>query len=92
MVEYVLKPRDCGKISRSGDVIKLHYNWTLENGTLMDSTYQRNEPLQFTVGKLNFVKAWEGNDFQYFLSFVQYKKALKARASLECDAKAFIIT
>lgn len=35
---------------KKGDVVSVHYTWTLQDETEFDSSYTRKTPLQFTVG------------------------------------------
>lgn len=36
---------------KSGDTILVHYTGTLDNGEIFDTSVERGEPLQFTVGE-----------------------------------------
>ncbi|MEQ2180228.1 Peptidyl-prolyl cis-trans isomerase fkbp9 [Goodea atripinnis] len=38
-VTVTYKPEECDKLTKKGDFIKYHYNGTLLDGTLIDSTY-----------------------------------------------------
>lgn len=37
--------------TQRGDTIDVHYRGTLENGKEFDASYNRGQPLSFTVGK-----------------------------------------
>ena len=37
----------------------MHYNGILEDGTVIDSSYTRGQPLTFKVGEGKVIKAWE---------------------------------
>ena len=43
---------------RNGDLVKIHYTCKLANGTIIDSSVG-NEPLEFTLGKGEVIKALE---------------------------------
>jgi peptidylprolyl isomerase len=43
---------------RNGDLVKIHYTCKLANGTIIDSS-SGNEPLEFTLGKGEVIKALE---------------------------------
>lgn len=38
------------RIIKAGDTIRVHYTGKLENDEVFDSSYPRNQPLEFTVG------------------------------------------
>lgn len=37
----------------------MHYRGTLEDGTEFDASYNRNQPLGFTLGKGQVIKGWD---------------------------------
>ncbi|MCX6153351.1 MAG: FKBP-type peptidyl-prolyl cis-trans isomerase [Candidatus Kapabacteria bacterium] len=41
-----------------GKKVKLHYHGKLENGKIFDSSVDRNQPLEFVYGDLNFIKGF----------------------------------
>lgn len=48
-----------GQEAKTGDTITVHYVGTLEDGTVFDSSRDRNEPYQLTLGAGNVIAGWE---------------------------------
>jgi peptidylprolyl isomerase len=44
--------------AKNGDTVKVHYTGTLEDGTVFDSSKER-DPLQFNLGKGQLIKGFE---------------------------------
>jgi FKBP-type peptidyl-prolyl cis-trans isomerase FklB len=51
-LQYVVLREGTGNKPTSSDRIKVHYTGTLIDGTIFDSSYQRNEPAEFNVGQV----------------------------------------
>ena len=45
----------------NGNTVSVHYKGTLNDGSLFDSSYDRGEPLQFTVGSGQMIPGFEKN-------------------------------
>lgn len=45
--------------AQNGNTVKVHYTGKLHDGTVFDSSRQRNEPLEFTLGQGNMIPGFE---------------------------------
>ena len=45
--------------AKRGDSVKVHYHGTLEDGTVFSSTYEENEPFEFTIGSESVLPNFE---------------------------------
>ena len=48
-----------GVEAKIGDTVKMNYRGRLEDGTQFDSSYDRGEPFQFTIGQGSVIQGWE---------------------------------
>jgi FKBP-type peptidyl-prolyl cis-trans isomerase len=55
-LQYKVLKEGTGKTPKAADSVVTHYRGTLINGTEFDSSYKRNEPLEFPVGGV--IKGW----------------------------------
>ena len=48
-----------GQEAKTGDTVSVHYVGTLEDGTKFDSSRDRHQPLQVTIGAGGVIQGWE---------------------------------
>lgn len=56
---YKITKKTEGKVAKAGDNVQVHYAGKLTNGTEFDSSFKRNEPLEFPVGTGRVIKGWD---------------------------------
>ncbi len=45
--------------AKQGDTVRVHYHGTLQDGAVFSSTYEENEPFEFTIGKQSVLPQFE---------------------------------
>lgn len=58
-LQYVDTKVGEGQSPTKGQTVKVHYEGTLKDGTVFDSSYRRGEPIEFTLGVGQVIKGWD---------------------------------
>jgi FK506-binding protein 2 len=58
-IEVLNENPSAKRFTKRGDTIDVHYKGTLTNGDKFDASYDRGQPLSFTVGKGQVIKGWD---------------------------------
>lgn len=58
LVKFQFSLKECGMPIKKGDKVKVHYTGKLADGTVFDSSKDR-EPLEFTLGKGQLIPGFE---------------------------------
>lgn len=67
-----------GIAAKNGDTISVHYSGFLLNGKKFDSSLDRNEPFNFTLGKGQVIAGWDQG-------FADMKVGTKAKLTIHSD-------
>ncbi|MGH7739216.1 MAG: FKBP-type peptidyl-prolyl cis-trans isomerase [bacterium] len=54
----ILEPGD-GPVAKAGQTVTVHYTGWLTNGTKFDSSVDRGQPFEFTLGAGQVIKGWD---------------------------------
>ena len=58
-LRYQIIQEGSGKPAVKGNQVSVHYKGQLADGTVFDSSYKRNQPLDFTVGIGQVIAGWD---------------------------------
>ena len=56
---YLITKKGTGRPLKAGDMVTMNYTGTLTNGVKFDSSYDRNEPLEFKLGAGRVIKGYD---------------------------------
>ncbi|TND05856.1 MAG: hypothetical protein FD123_3547, partial [Bacteroidetes bacterium] len=57
-LEYTVTAKGNGPQATEGDFLKVHYTGTLTDGKKFDSSFDRNQPHAFSLGRGQVIKGW----------------------------------
>ena len=58
-LRYQFIQRGEGKKAENGKTVSVHYEGSLENGKVFDSSYPRKKPIDFTLGQGQVIEGWD---------------------------------
>jgi len=58
-LRYLISEEGTGDFPRPNQVVSVHYEGKLLSGKKFDSSYDRGEPIEFTLGVGNVIKGWD---------------------------------
>lgn len=74
-LQYEVITEGSGRSPKASDVVRCHYHGTLVDGTVFDSSYQRNQPADFGLNQV--IPGWtegvqlmkEGSKYRFYLPY-----------------------
>jgi peptidyl-prolyl cis-trans isomerase A (cyclophilin A) len=57
-LKYYIEKEGTGELPKHGDDLQVHYTLRLEDGMILDSSFERNMPLTATVGVTQLIQGW----------------------------------
>jgi FKBP-type peptidyl-prolyl cis-trans isomerase len=64
-LSYVIKKKGKGQNATKGNTLLVHYEGYLLDDSIFDSTYKKNQPFKFKLGKGKTIEGWE-EGLQFF--------------------------
>ena len=58
-IAYKIIKKGTGAKAEAGKTVSVHYTGKLSNGTKFDSSYDRNQPIEFELGRGRVIKGWD---------------------------------
>jgi peptidylprolyl isomerase len=58
-LHYIITEEGAGSKPSKFQNVSVHYTGTLTNGTVFDSSYKRNAPIEFPIGAGRVIKGWD---------------------------------
>jgi FKBP-type peptidyl-prolyl cis-trans isomerase len=58
-LKYIILKKGDGLKPSTGDLVKVHYEGQLLDQTVFDSSYKRNQPIEFKVGEGQVIPGWD---------------------------------
>lgn len=56
---YSIKEKGEGEQPQKGNTVKVHYKGELLDGTVFDSSFKRNQPIEFSIGVGQVIPGWD---------------------------------
>lgn len=58
-LRYSITKKGNGEKTKKGDMVSVHYEGSLPNGMVFDSSFKRNEPIDFALGVGQVISGWD---------------------------------
>jgi len=58
-LQYIVLQKGAGAKAQNGQHVKVHYSGFLENWKVFDSSVERGQPIEFTLGTGQVIKGWD---------------------------------
>jgi peptidyl-prolyl cis-trans isomerase A (cyclophilin A) len=57
-LKYYIEKEGSGELPKQGDSLQVHYTLRLNDGQILDSSYDRDQPLVAQVGVTHLIQGW----------------------------------